>query len=65
MIPHATARAEASIAAYREGSRELSTKIPHKTHNQPSPPRVAAIIHQRTQRGGLHRFTRRMSTRSG
>jgi hypothetical protein len=58
----AAASADAMTAAKRAASCVASRMIPHNPQNHPSPLRVEAIIHQRTQFGAAQRFTLRIST---
>src|ERR1700692_4124576 len=63
-MPIAAAIAEARNAASLSGSCEASNAMPQNAQNQPSPPLVDAIIHQRTQLGAGQPLTRRLTTRS-
>src|SRR5580658_3750575 len=50
----------APSARNRSGPPNRATTKPMAYHSHPSPPRVAAIIHIRIQRGGRQRFTVRI-----
>ena len=57
----------AGKARKRSSPPNAATASPTAYHRDPSPPRVAAVIHRRIQRGARHRFTRcikRMSRES-
>ena len=51
----------AASAKNRSGPPNSATTAAIPYHSQPSPQRVAAIIHNRSQRGARQRFTRRIS----
>ncbi len=59
-IPTLTATTAASNARNLSEPPTRATIIPIAYQSHPSPPRVAATIHSRSQRGGRQRFTRRM-----
>ena len=59
-MPTLTANTAARSARKRSGPPMKATTTPTAYHSQPSPPRVAATIHRRIQRGGVQRFKRRI-----
>ena len=59
-MPTLTASTAASSARKRSGPPSSAYRRPMAYHSQPSPPRVAATIQRRIQRGGVQRFTRRI-----
>src|SRR5690349_11558801 len=50
----------AATAAYRLAPPRIKSSALTPYHSQPSPPRVARIIHSRNQRGGRQRCTLRI-----